>query len=216
MIKHLKKFLAGFAMAAMAASATASVTYNGGEFGVEVTGGSGTTWNFQYTADFTGFTTSATQAYIAGINFKVSGFDITSLDLISTTAPGTWSEDLANLNASGCSGGATDFACSQVSPLTAAATSGTYEWNFTVTFDSAITDPITAFGNTSNPIRAWFVNADGKNAGLMSLAGSFDYECVPGRDPGCSGDVPEPAALALLGIGGLAAALATRRRRKQQ
>ena len=215
MINRLKKFLAGFAMAAMAASAAASVTYNGAEFAVEVTGGSGTTWSFQYTADFTGFTTSASQPYIAGINFKVSGYDITSLDLVSTTAPGTWSEQLANLNNNGCGGGADSFVCSEVNPLTSAATSGTYEWNFTITFDSAITDPIAAFGNETNPIRAWFVNADGRGAGLMSLAGSFDYECVPGRDPGCSGDVPEPAGLALLGIGGLAAALATRRRRKQ-
>lgn len=190
------------AMAALAGNAYASVIYNGAEFDLTLDSQVGDTYTFTYTADLTNWdaTIAPNQQYLAAVNFKPSSDIPTAYSLTSTNAPGTWDTTLINASASGCGSttGSTQFICSYVSPPTALSTTGggIYEWMYSVTYAPGSTVDL-----TGAPIRAWFVDSTGKNAGLMSLNLTT---------------VPEPGAVALLGIGLLALGISSgaRRRRK--
>jgi hypothetical protein len=101
------------------------------------------------------------------MGFKVSDAKPpTSITLDGTDAPGNWLTSYFNLNNDGCLGpGSKDNACAYAQGSNTggggkdAPTSGIYYWDFTITFEQTV--PVSAFGNTSNPIRAWFVGLNG-------------------------------------------------------
>ena len=208
---------------ALAGSAQAAVIYNGATFSLslesfgEDTDNNTYTYDFKYTADFTGWTGPDTQKYIAAVNFKPDTGQVpTDFKLMTTTAPGTWSIESANATNQGCTGGADSFVCSEVNPLDSAATTGDpnpiYEWVFWLTYDSLLT----ANAFTNAPIRAWFVDGEGGSpggtggSGLLSMNTDITFN-GNGEPPF---GIPEPATLGLLGIGLFGLGMATYRRRR--
>lgn len=177
--------------------AHATALYNGASFDLILTAVSGFQYTFTYTADFSSWDATAQpkQDYIAAVNFKPNtGMVPTSIDLQSTTAPGTWTVSNASANNNGCDGGASSYTCAQVNPLDSASTTGgdTYDWVFKLTYAQAL--PASTF--TDAPIRAWFVDNTGTGSGLMSLTTNIlpDAPIPPDQ-------VPEPATVALLALG---------------
>jgi len=209
--------LAGLVQAS-SAGATA-INYNGALFDLLITGSSGTTYNFRYTADFTSsawqtYRSGAGTLYVDAVGFGISGYDALSVALNGTNAPGAWSGGEGTMNSSGCVLALNGQGpCANVAPITSAVTLGTYYWDFSATFRPngppcgragqpvcvATSVPDSVFLQATNQMRADFYTN-----GVMSLAGPFTI-C---RDGDCSEHrVPESGSLALLGLGliGLAA-----------
>jgi hypothetical protein len=175
------------------------VTWNGGEFTVALTNVAGNNYTFVYTADFTDFTGGGHTNYIYGINFKPSSGDVTGFSDFATTAPGTWSNAVVdvNLSANGCSGAGADYFCAEAA-IPGALTTGVYTWTFTLAL-TGVSDPDSLV--IGAPIRALFGEYN-KNTGV------WQSSLMSGTTT-----VPEPGGLALLGVGlvGLAAKLLRRR-----
>lgn len=183
----------------VAAGPIGAVEWNGATFSIEYLGTSGTNlYDFQYVADFDGFTGGGHTDYLVGINFKPSSGNVLGYSDTSTTASGTWSYGVdANLSSGSfgatcaSAGGGNDFFCGAGSPITANPTSGSayYTWNFTLMI-TGVSDPNSLVWDA--PIRALFTSGDplpsgnGYFSSLMSETTSR---------------VPEPTTLGLMGLG---------------
>jgi len=143
--------------------------------------------------------------YVAQVAFKAtsSSDDVVSATLVSTTAPGAWGQPtVGGLNNGGCTVGEQGFVCS--TDGTSALTDGSeYSW----LFDVVVTDAaqwLLDLGAAS--IKANF----GPDSGLLT---SEPITLQPGDGTGPpTGTAPEPATLALVGLGVLAVGASRRRR----
>ena len=154
----------------------------------------------EYTIDLqidTSNTTLNATDFISQVAFKVvsQSSDITSATLTFTSAPGTWSvPTLGGLSNSGCTTGNEGFVCT--SDGTSALTDGsTYDWVFDVQVGSA-SDWLLASGAAS--VKANY----GPDQGKLTSAPITLQQGTPCPPLVCTlQETPEPATLALLGIG---------------
>jgi hypothetical protein len=231
MNKKTTAFASAAAVAGLLLSASAVATpvdYNGAKFDVLVTGSSGTSYNFRYTADFTSaawlaYRAGANTLYIDAVGFGISGYNVFgSVSLTGWNAAGAWTPGTGTINSSGCVFAADGQGpCANVSPVNSAATLGTYYWDFTASFYktgtcddnpntpkpacTAQSVPDADFLQTTNQIRADFYTN-----GVMSLAGPFTNSSSSSG----GNKVPESSStLVLLGLGMLG--LGFMRRRQQ-
>ena len=153
-----------------------------------------------YTIDLkidTSNTTLNATDFISQVAFKVvsQSSDITSATLTFTSAPGSWSiPTLGGLSNGGCTTGNEGFVCT--SDGTSALTDGsTYDWVFDVQVGSA-SDWLLAAGAAS--VKANY----GPDQGKLTSAPITLQSGVPCPPLVCSPQqIPEPATLALLGMG---------------
>ena len=213
-VRFLTIFSALIAVFGLSNTANAvPVVFNGATADLSITGSAmnpdgSTTYQVDFSFNFAGWDTSCDPSgdecgaqratNLGAIDFSFGGPENPEVDLLSTTASGSWSESDGVANANGCSGGGRNSVCAEVTNPHLIPTSGTYRWVFAVTFEDYVPDDRDA------AIRAWFVQCyddyECDNAGLMSL-----------RTTG----VPEPATLGMLGTSLLLLGFSRRRRKVQ-
>jgi hypothetical protein len=137
--------------------------------------------------------------FIQGVAIKPASAILASSSLVSTTAPGTWAFQTGGLNANGCSGSGSGFACAQ-SGDGLATVGTTYQWIFDIKVANA-TDWILTPGGASIKV----------NYDPLGHLVSEDITLQHNQDC-CGHDVPEPQPLVLIGLG-LFVLAAIRRRR---
>lgn len=196
----MKKFLLSALVALAAVGAQASPTFTTTEQGVGFTFNQ--TDNDSFTlrivgaVDATGDWGPAT--HLNAVSFKNLGFDPTG----GVGNPGNFGFSPLELNANGCSGGDSGGAC-----FTAASP---YSLTNDMLFTFDLTGGVLDMGQF-DPVhlKIQFLNAAGNKQGTLL---SRDLTWVP-PDGDPRGNVPEPASLALVGLGLMAAGVVTRRRK---
>ena len=213
---------AGFLMSAGRASAT-PVTFQGGEFEVTFSDLGGNSYQFVYTADFTGWDDSTADDFITAIEFGFPGWnDIDSVTLVSDTAPGDWLVMQGAGNANNCDLNTSQFKiCAQEDSLLLSASTEDdqiYTWTIDVAYNTI--GNIDVLTSDTNPIGAIFYELDCKTvSGEVSCepkkSGNFSmttgYGTFTTTEPPTE-DVPEPAVMAMFGAGLLLVSRRLRRR----
>ena len=208
------------AMASLLAPATAyadAITFDGqGTWQLENLGlnatdlytadGLNDTYIIQLTYSSLGYTGGATD-YIKGVMVKVSS-KVDAGEGGGTTAPGTWTFSLKQLNNNGCEGGEAGVGCyiDGTSAVTGGPGAGiTYSWIFLLDIEGSLFD-----GPLEANIKALFKNANGSNAGLLSE--NITLQGGGGGGGGGGQTIPEPGTLSLFGLA--IAGIANRMRRR--
>ena len=213
---------AGFLMSAGRASAT-PVTFQGGEFEVTFSDLGGNSYQFVYTADFTGWDDSTADDFITAIEFGFPGWnDIDSVTLVSDTAPGDWLVMQGVGNANNCDLNTSQFKiCAQEDSLLLSASTEDdqiYTWTIDVAYNTI--GNMDVLTSDTNPVGAIFYELDcktvrGEVVCEPKKSGNFssttDYSTVTTTEPPAE-DVPEPAVMAMFGAGLLLVSRRLRRR----
>jgi hypothetical protein len=212
MTRFKKSILGAAALAALSFSAIGNagtiVPFDGANFSVNAVG-SGTSYVFTYSADFTGINSTSAwwNGYAAGVSldFGNDQLNTTLTGFGSSTAGGTWQFFVDKLSASGagCSASTNDAVCavetSYIKSNLSLLNGSSYAWVFDVEFASLTA--ATAFFGAEHNLK--FLATDGTldKDGFWVKQGSLVSQDVTitccKRPPD---EVPEPGTLALLGL----------------
>lgn len=200
--------LASLALSAAAATAspvTYSSTFEGTTFNISTIDGSPNSLSLQILGALS--STGGWASAVAFDNFALKniGSGITG----GAVSPGTWSTSTLELNANGCSGGASGGVCFDANP--AVALTDNMNFRIDLSFASGFGLNIGADGPH---LKVRFVNAQGNKVGslLSTNLGQSTVVCDLGEACGDTrGTVPEPMSLALVGMALLAGGVASRR-----
>ncbi len=149
----------------------------------------------------------------------VGGYEVKPSLLSAPGGIANWSVFYDNVNnGSGCSSDTNNGkeVCAQsgvaLNSGMGVATNGTNVWEFSVD----LADDVAALGvGTAVNLRAAFLNANGKNGGILSPGGGGLVGCNGANCDNIITAVPEPASIALFGTGLLLAARVRNRRRQR-
>lgn len=152
-------------------------------------------------------------AFLDQVAIKVSSSFVDATLFSAPGGTGLWAEVDGGIDANGCSGSGSGFACANfisTSPPGVPVPDGTYEWAFDITVLNG-TLITTALGSS---IKARYVDANDRKVGdlvseniTLQTGGCPPTVCIPQQ-------IPEPTTLALLGIALLGAGFVGTGRRK--
>lgn len=200
---------AGALLAVSGVASATPVTYFGAQFDLSIAdiGPAGGTYQVRYTADFAGYTNGAAQPFVDAISWKHAGYDVATASLTGAPIAGWVAVAGATINANGCSAnGGNTWGCAidGASPFVEA--KGLLEWVFEVTFTA---NNVLDLNTTGDSIKMRFVNEKGEKQGALlscQLSDNEEDNCELGRNPPPpppppTTNVPEPATLAIFGLG---------------
>ena len=175
-------------------------------FGNDITldvSGSGTSWTITYSIDTTNNTNAGDG--IAAVSFVLTGFSYVDADVTLTGAPGgagAWSEALGPASAGGCNNVSSNSICAfdtsalgSGTGLDALTDGSTLTWTWTINNQT-----FSGFDSATH-VQALFGDLDPNNPKCSSTAPNKDCFAQSGLISSHAGQVPEPATLALFGLG---------------
>lgn len=187
---------------------------------------SGTTWHVIYTISSAGYNGDASDL-LADVGFKIAPNAGDLSNILNASSPTGYLAPIeGDINAAGgCGAAVNGFICFAFSPEGGGVDLPNGDYIFSLDVD-VVAGKIKDCGGVDNcpSLKAEFLNADGSNSGLLSddagggqgSEGSQGTQGSEGRTG--STEIPEPGSLVLLGLGILAAGVAsqvvTRRRSK--
>jgi PEP-CTERM motif len=198
-------FLSASAVSAMATPVTYTSIFEGTTFRISTIDGSANSLNLQILGALS--STGGWASAVAFDNFALK--DIGSGITGGTVSPGTWSTSTLELNASGCSGGASGGVCFDANPAVALAD----DMNFRIDLSFAAGYGLT-IGAQGPHLKVRFVDAQGGKVGSLLSTNLGQSTVVCDLGDACNDTplrVPEPGSLALAGLALLAGAAVRRR-----